>query len=181
MRSWPRVLLLGLLLAAATPAAAIIDQTVNAVGIDGSGRTIYRYSYDLSRVQLLLNQELFISFDALVFLELFNGVAAGNFDLLLFQPGNPVGADGGYSLLALQDNPAMTGPFSVDVILTGAGPAPGSLPFEINQFDAQGQLAGTLEAGLTGVPEPGSVSLVLLVGSAMAVVGLKRAAQRSRR
>jgi hypothetical protein len=159
-------------------AAAPVIPDANVQSLGGGS---YRYTYDLSGVSLMVNQELFIVFDQLLFSSLSNGVTPGGgvFDLLLLQPNNPVGADGGYSLVALTDGPPMAGPFSVDAVYVGSGAPPAGVVFEINQLDANGGFSSSIVPRSTGVPEPGTF-LMLLSGS-MAVLALQRAAQRSRR
>ena len=136
--------------------AASITYSSSTVGTNGSGETVYRYVFDLSNVSLELNQELNIHFPAAEFGSLLNGGApGGNFDLLLFQPNAPFGADGAYSLLALVNQPAMTGLFRVDFTLV-RNVLPSALVFAVNQFDVNGEFLNTVTPGLTGTPEPGT-------------------------
>lgn len=173
-RCWAVVGLLVLLGAVLRAAPVIPDASVQLVG----GNT-YRYSYDLSGVTLMVNQELLIVFDRFLFSALSAPVSPGlpQFDLVLLQPNNPVGADGGYSLVSLVNQPSMAGPFSVDATYTGQGAPPGGVTFEINQLNESGGFVNSVTPRLAGVPEPGTFSMLLL-GSMAALAG---AAQRSRR
>jgi hypothetical protein len=137
-------------------AAATIDYRVTGLGGD-----VFRYEFLPSNLDLLQNQEFDVQFSSTLFGGLLNGVAGSDFRLLLLQPGNPSGAVGHYSSLALVDAPSLVGPFSVDVEWLGAG-RPRALPFVLHQFDSTGQrIIGTIGAGVLGTPEPGAWALSL--------------------
>lgn len=144
--------------------------------VSGLGANAYRYTYFISGFALQANQELDIRFDPARYGNLTNAVAGGNFLLTLFQPNNPPGTFGDYSLLATVNNPSLAGPFSVDFNYTGAG-QPESQPYVFNEYDPNGSLTVstqgpglvTTPAGQAAVPEPGSFSLAaaaLLLGGA---------------
>ena len=126
----------------------------------------YTYTYDMSGITLLANQELDIVFSAALYTTLSNGVVSSGFDLMLLQPNNPPGAPGHFSALALSNIGVVPGPWSVDFLFNGPG-TPGSQPFFINQYDASGRFITTLESGTTQnsaqVPEPGTFMLLGLV------------------
>jgi len=138
------------------------------------GGNVFRYEFFPADLALQANQEIEVQFDPGSFSGLLNGVAGVDYQLRLLQPGNPPGASGIYSALALIDNPSLSGPFRVDAIWTRQG-SPGALPFSINQFDAAGQLIiGTLATGTLGVaPEPG-VFLLSLGGLVIMGARLRR-------
>jgi hypothetical protein len=128
----------------------------------------YTYTYNMSGITLLANQELDIVFSAAFYGTLSNGVVSPGFDLILLQPNNPPGTPGHFSALALSNIGVVTGPWSVDFLFNGPG-TPGSQPFFINQYDANGRLITTPppESGTTqnsaDVPEPGTFMLLGLV------------------
>jgi hypothetical protein len=162
----------------ASLSAMTIKFSTAAVGTTGGGETIFRFSYDLSGVSLLLNQELDVRFDPAVYSSLLNPVApAALFDLLVLQPNNPPGAFGDYSLLALVNNPSTAGPFSVDATLVAGQALPSSQPFFINQIDSNGGFVSLIYNGLATnpVPEPGTL---LMAGAGFIGVLLLRAAQK---
>ncbi|MBY0502301.1 MAG: hypothetical protein K2X03_00220 [Bryobacteraceae bacterium] len=132
--------------------AASITYVTSEVG-PSPGGIVYRHVFDFSMVPLMLNQELNLRFDPGIYQTLSNGVAPAGYDLLLFQPNSPQGAEGAYSLLALVNQPAPTGMFSVDFTLF-SGSSPNGLRFSVNQLDANGGLLDTVALGLTNVPEP---------------------------
>src|ERR1700730_12481356 len=105
------VILTGLL--SVNLSAATIDFSVSTVGVNPSGETLYRYLYSLAGVSLLNNQEVDIRFGPVLYGTLSNGVAPAGFNLQLLQPNNPPGASGDYSVLALLNNPPVSGVFSV--------------------------------------------------------------------
>jgi MYXO-CTERM domain-containing protein len=156
-------------------AASNIEFSVSTVGVNGSGDTVFRYLYLLSGLSLAQNQELDIRFDPSLYGTLSNGVAPAGFDLAVFQPGNPPGSFGDYSLLTLVNNPSTSGVFRVDFTFKGSG-TPGAQPFFINQFDASGNFVRIVETGFTtpqGVdtqaPEPAGMALwgtALLIAAA---------------
>ena len=157
--------------------AASITTSISTLGTNGSGDTVYHYVYTLVDVQLQLNQELEIRFDAAQFRELSHGLAPDMFDLLLFQPNNPLGAPGRFSAVANAGN-LSGGVFSVDASFFGAG-SPYVQEFFVNQLDAQGIfLLGTVTSGLTAIPEPGTRWLGI---SGMLAAGIMKAMGRLRR
>lgn len=127
--------------------------------VTSQGADAYRYEFFLSDLGLQHYQEFDIQFDPSLFGGLFNGVANNEFRLSLLQPGNPAGAFGHYSAMALVNNPSPVGPFFVDVEWLGTG-SPGALPYLLHQFDPTGQqIVGTIGSGFVGAPEPTTWSL----------------------
>jgi hypothetical protein len=138
------------------------------------GQNSYRYTYAVSDFTFGLNQELDIRFDPTLYGTLSNGLAGSEFSVLLLQPNNPPGTFGDYSALAQVQNPSLAVPFSVDFTFLGSG-TPGSQPFLINQFDANGNFVLTLASGdttlqETTVPEP--AGLLLTGGGLLMCAGL---------
>jgi hypothetical protein len=176
MRSLLRLAVLAGLVAGTLPAATIVYDVINLNAVNGNNQPLYRYVYNLIGVPLGLNQELEIRFEVTQYAALTNPVAPGGglFDLLLFQPNNPIGADGRYSLLALVNNPSMVGTFSVDVAYIGNS-SPGEQIFAINQLDAQGGFVSQVTSGFTQTPEPATVSLTL-AGLGIAYLARRRTA-----
>jgi hypothetical protein len=170
MRVVLRVFLLAGLICGSISAGTIQYQVVDL------GQNAFRISYSLSDFMFLENQELAIGFDPAIYQSLSNGIAPAGFDLLLLQPNNPPGAFGEFSALALMDNPALSGIFSVDVVLTGRG-RPGEQSFAVNQLDENGVILSTISSGVTvdaaAAPEPATLSLAgaaLLAGAVLSVV-----------
>ncbi len=165
----------------ASLSAATIDFSTAAVGTTGDGKTIFRFSYNLSGVPLLLNQELDVRFDPAVYSSLLNPVApALLFDVLVLQPDNPPGTFGDYSLLALVNNPSTAGPFSVDVTLVTGQAPPARQPFFINQLDSNGAFVSRLDSGsaVNSVPEPSALSMA--AGGFIVALLIRAAKRRSR-
>jgi len=151
--------------------AAVIQFTLTPLGPHS-----YHYNYSLAAVPFLTNQELDIRFDPTIFGSISNATAGPGFFQFTLQPNNPPGAFGDYILLALQDVPAPTGTFGVDVFVPGNA-APGAQLFFINQLDADGNIIATLQAGTTtpggspSVPEPTTLSLSVVAALAAALYG----------
>jgi hypothetical protein len=142
------------------PAAGIeISFLVTAADEGGPGTDPLRYTYFVTGLTLLANQELDLRFDPALYGSLSNGVAGPDFDLLLLQPDNPPGAFGDFSILALVDNPPFPQALSVDFSFIGPG-TPGSQPFFINEYDQSGRFVATIASGFTvaAIPEPGSIA-----------------------
>jgi len=155
-------------------APLLIEYQVSVVGGD-----VLRYDYSISGITLQMNQDIDIRFDPALYGTLSNGVAPGEFNLLLLQPDNPPGTFGDYSALALADDPPFTGEFRVDFTYIGGG-TPGSQPFFINQYDESRHLLATLASGTTvaAVPEPTSFALL---GVSLLTGAIIRAVRRRRR
>src|SRR5258707_11741495 len=133
--------------------AATVGFTVSPLGGNN-----FRYTYDFTGLSLQANQEVDIRFSPTLFSTLTNGIAGANFSLAVFQPNNPPGAFGDYAALALINNPPLTGPFRVDFTFLATG-TPGSQPFFITQYDAQGNFLRVVDSGATppprgNLPEP---------------------------
>jgi hypothetical protein len=166
-----------------------IGVDVTSLGVNASGESVFRYSYTLLGYTFGQDQELDFRFNPSVFSSLQNGIAPEGWLVSLFQPNNPPGAFGDFSLLALVNNPPTTGRFSVDVALvkppvgSGSGlpvQAPLTQPFVVNQFKPMGGdlvLDRVLEIGTAGVPEPASMTLGA-IGLIFVAAGLLK--QRSR-
>jgi len=162
MRNLLWLYLCGCCFGAATLTAGVIQFQVTPLSSTGD----YHYFYSVSGFSFQANQELDIQFPAATSSLLRNGTAPSGFLVNLFQPNNPPGVQGDYSALATVNNPSTAAPFGVDFKYSGAG-QPGSQPYMINQFDANGNFVQTLASGQTtplvsGVPEPASVSLAML-------------------
>jgi hypothetical protein len=184
------ILLLGIV-AASVQASPLIQSQVSTVGTTGTGATLFRYNYMISGFALFQNEEIDIRFDRAVFGQLSNGVAGPGFDLLLFQPNQPIGAFGDYSALA-GPNASLTGTFSVDFTLAPnvtLKPNDPRLVQELFLFDdnpGPPTHPGVPFEGLTSVapfssapdssaPEPWSVSLC---GAALVAGGARWVLQR---
>jgi hypothetical protein len=151
-------------MAASLSAAPLIQYQTTSLGVDNTGSSVFRFTYTLSGIDLPINQEFDIEFDPTVFTQLANGVTGPGFDLLLFQPNQPVGVEGDYSDLATVNHPSLTGTFSVDATLAAGITAPPiSQPFIIfddNMTPSTVVFQGTATATVAGgVPEPWSFLL----------------------
>lgn len=153
--------------------AGTISYDASNLGVSSLGQTTYRLTFTISNFTLATNQEVDIQFDPTTYASLSNGVAPVGFNVILLQPGNPMGAFGVYSAVAQVDNPSLTGRFSVDVLLA-MGAQLGVQDFAINQLDQQGVIVSTISTGATvaptSVPEPATFSLIglaLLTGGGL--------------
>jgi hypothetical protein len=198
--SWFRVMLWVALFAGAMVAplqAGSIDGSISADGVTASGEPLYRFTYTLTgfdfRNTPAVVDGLDIEFDPALFGSLENGLAGPGFDLLLFQPGNPPGASGDYSALALTDHAPLTGTFSVDATWIGAGtPLDTGVTqtYFINEFnnnpsdpnfgDLLNSTPGTVDFAAAAVPEPKTV-LLSVAGFMMIWLLLERRRRNSRR
>ena len=125
----------------------------------------WRYNYVVTNFTFSANQGFTILFDINLYRDLEDPPPFVNsdWDALVFQPDPNLPADGAYDALALVNGASLQNPFSVNFIFLGSG-QPGSQPFDINQFDSQGNLVAVLESGFTtpipsAIPEPGSLLL----------------------
>lgn len=94
-------------------------------------------------------------------------------DVRVLQPDLALPDRGAFDALALVTGASISAPFTVAFVsLAGT---PGSQPFDVNQFDAAGNLTGVLESGFTvprrvtePVPEPAFAWPIILAGACMA-------------
>jgi len=164
--------------------AATVAFTTSTVGVNGTGDTVFRYLYDLTGVSLQQHQEVDIRFDPGVYGILTNGVAPAGFSLALFQPNNPAGAFGDYSVLAVVPNPNVGGIFSVDFTLK-PGHSAGPQPFLINQYqNDDNTFIATIASGVTtpagGNPVPEPSTWMPAVAGLLLFTGIARSARRQR-
>lgn len=162
-----RRLLAGLLLGALGLSAGSVYSQYTVEALGGNA---YRYTYNVSG-DFLANQALEFQFSAGHYIFLDAGIAPNSdWDGLIFQPNNPPGADGVWSLLALIDNPATSGLFTIDFQWGGPG-IPTSQHFYVNQYDALGNFVAMVSQGDTVPAPPGPITVpepstaVLLTGA----------------
>ena len=151
-----RVLALTGLLTASLGASTLIQYDLTALGGNA-----YRYTYHTNGLNLLVNYELDILFDAALYGSLSNGVTPAGFDLLLLQPNQPVGAQGVFNALALVDQPSALS-FSVDFTFLGAG-SPGPQEFAVFDDRVRPNIMvvpnTSTQLAVSGVPEPATLWL----------------------
>ena len=162
--------------------AGTIDYQITALPGGLPGQPLFQYTYYLSGFNFVSWEEIDFVYAANLFGSLSNGAVTPGFEFLLFQPNNPPGTTGNFSVMALTNLGAVVGPWSVDVTYLGSG-LPGPQTFLVNQFDANGNLVQSLgSGGTTAIPEPGTLVLAGLVawGSVMwRAVRRRKAARRS--
>ena len=139
----------------------------------GPGGDLWQYSYVVSGLTFPMNYDFSILFSPNLYRDLENPPPpVTDWDILTLQPDTALPADGLYDAFALVDNASLANPFTVRFVwLGGSGTTPGTQPFVIKEFDAQGNFLRIVETGQTqttaAVPEP-STSVLL----SMALVGL---------
>jgi hypothetical protein len=135
------------------------------------GGDLWRYDYFLNGGSFDGTREGFrIFFDVGLYTALEDPPpSVPDWDLLIFQPDLVLDSAGKYDALALVDDPAFVGPFSVAFTWLGLlGTEPGSQPFDIYRLDSSG-IPVPVETGRTrplggAVPEP-SAFLLLALGA----------------
>ena len=104
-------------------------------------------------------------------------------EILAFQPDSNIPDAGRYSALALSSGASLAGPFTIEFVWLGAPGTPGAQPFELNEFDDQGDFVRTLipngrtraSGQPTPIPEPGTLLLVSL--GLMGLIWLRKRVQ----
>jgi hypothetical protein len=156
------VLLASLYFSTEAHSATILFQATNLVDTT-PGEDLWRYTYVVSGLSFPENVAFETLFDHTLYSELEDPppFVNGDWSILSLQP-DPLLQDAGrYSALALVAGASLADPFSLTFVWLGDPlTPPGSQPFEIAEFDAQGNFVRTLETGQTAVPEPGTLVLV---------------------
>ena len=139
----------------------------------GPGGDLWQYSYVVSGFTFPMNDDFGIFFSPSLYRDLENPPPpVTDWDILTLQPDPALPADGLYDAFAMVDNASLTNPFTVSFVwLGGSGTTPGSQPFTITEFDAQGNVLRVVETGQTtsAVPEPGT--FVFLVTGLVGLLG----------
>ena len=129
---------------------------------------LWQYTYTLSYSTadtFLQNQAFAILFDE----NLYSGLedpppSVTDWFVFVFQPdlGGPY--SGEYDAIAEIDDPSIAGKFGLNFIwMGGAGTAPGSQPFVVNEFNSDGNWVREIGTGETIIPEP-ATALLLATG-----------------
>ena len=148
-------------------------------GVEELDDSLFQISYYVTDFEFQTNQELEIRFDPTQFLELSGETAPPGFDVLLLQPGNPLGTNGLFSAVALIDRPDLTVGFSVVALMASNG-VPTGQSFAINQLSDEGIVISELATGDStpgGIPEPATLSLTavgVLTGGLLIAVRSRR-------
>jgi hypothetical protein len=122
------------------------------------GQDLEAYRYFVSGFPFSANQGFTIYFDLNRYSGLTNPSAPNaQWNVLVLQPDNNLPADGAFDAVTTINGPSVASPFMVQFIRTAGIPA--SQPFDINEFDSQGNFVRVVESGFTvprlaAVPEP---------------------------
>jgi hypothetical protein len=189
MRSFKQfgfALAFGLVSLAATPGeAATIEFTATDLADVVPGSDLWRYEYLVSGKVFDQYEAFTIYFDPARYAEL--GVPTTtnpSWSLFELQPEIILGTpfDGALVAQALVAGAPTAAPFIIEFVLLGGG-TPGSQPFDISSFDADGNFIETTEvgrtraAGASTAPEPASL---LLFGAALSGLAGRRLFRRAR-
>jgi PEP-CTERM motif len=169
---------LGIILFSAVPSgAATISATATDLVDLVPGQDLWRYSYDLSGNSLNAFEAFDIYFDQTRYGTLSNAATSNaGWNLLVFQPDLGIPAPGEFIVQALVGGASTVGPFTIDFIFLGSG-RPGSQPFDLLAFDAQGNFVQNLGSGQTRLPADATVpepSTIFLLASGLAAVRTAR-------
>ena len=147
-----------LCLAPAPDAAYAIVITFEATDLANTtpGEELWRYVYTISDFSPVQDVAVETLFDHTLYRGLQDpapGVAG--WDILTLQPDPNVPDVGRYSALAFSTGASLVEPFELTFLwLGGPDTAPGSQPFEVNAFDAQGGFLATVATGFTTPATP---------------------------
>jgi len=154
--------------------ATILFQTTNL------GSNLFRFDYTFSGLTFQANQELDFMFAASNYSALENPVVGSGFTPVMFQPNSPLGSPGIFGIFSPTGPKTPLGSFSVEAVFTGTG-APGSQPYEMDQYDASGGFTGVVGTGTAApasqTPEP----TTMIAGIALIILGIVNRAGRTTR
>lgn len=152
---------------------AVFTPSAQAVAIEYAvaplGGDSWRYDYTITNIGLPATfDELTVYFDVSQYTLLANALAPPGWDLIVVQPDAGIPSNGFYDALSLFGAPgdATLSGFSVSFTYLGSG-TPGAQLFElIDSSDFSLVQSGTtqLPGPVIGVPEPSTLSLMLLAG-----------------
>ena len=139
-------------------AAVIITADLADVADIVPGQDLWNASFALSNGTFQMNQGFTVFFDPALYRDLSAPLAPlpPGWDVLTIQPNVLLSAPGFVDGLALENNPTLLEPFSLNFTWLGPG-LPGSQPFEIYSQAGTFQI---MQTGETVIPEPGTVSLL---------------------
>jgi hypothetical protein len=132
-----------------------------AVDLDdtlGPGGDLWQYAYFASGFSFAADQGFSVEFDGALYGALGDPPFAVNadWDVLVIQPDPQLPTlPGVYDALALVEGASLADPFVVRFVWLGGPGLPGAQPWDLNQYDAQGNLLAVLASGTT-VPAPGA-------------------------
>lgn len=182
-----RLIVSGLLTGVAVPESAMaVAISFEVIDVPDSvpGDDLWQYSYRVSDFVPSENTAFEILFDPALYggLDELPPFVSSDWDIITLQPDPFLPDLGRYSALALVDGASLADAFPVSFLwLGGAGTAPGAQPFELNEFDAQGNFLGTLATGDTvPVPEPHAL-LFVSAGLGSLAARMLRSRRRARR
>jgi hypothetical protein len=148
------------------------------------GEDLWRYVYTITDFSPAPDVAVETLFDHTLYRNLEDPTpGVTGWDILTLQPDVNLPDVGRYSALALSAGASLAEPFALTFVwLGGAGTAPGSQPFEVNAFDAQGGFLDTLTTGFTTPAAPQAVGLpgtLVLTLTGLLSLGLLRPRSKS--
>lgn len=172
----------------AAQAITILFEATDLAQPGPGGGDLWQYTYHVSDFPTpAANKAFEILFDLALYSDLQDPPpAVPDWDILVFQPDPNIPDPGRYAALALSDGASLAAPFTIEFVWLGApGTTPGTQPFELNAYDADGNFVMTLASDLrtapaqtAPVPEP--ASLVLLAVGLAGIVGWRGMTKHAR-
>jgi len=160
--------------------AALIQFEATNVADTEPGEDLWQYSYQVSDFIFNTDFGFSIFFDPSLYRSLQEPppLVNADWDIIVLQPDPVIPDNGLYDALALVNGASLADPFTLGVAwLGGPNTSPGPQPFQVNEFDSQGNLLRVVESGQTvpvGQPVDEPPTSLLIAAGILGLASFRR-------
>lgn len=160
--------------------AALIQFEATDVADTEPGEDLWQYRYQVSDFIFNTDFGFSIFFDPSLYQSLQEPppLVNADWDIIVLQPDPVIPDSGFYDALALVNGASLADPFTLNVAwLGGLDTSPGPQPFQVNEFDSQGNLLRVVESGQTvpvGQPVDEPPTLLLIATGILGLASFRK-------